>query len=102
MPDQENEQFDDSDSVKYLMDLSKNFKVPKRKIEDEKQAERMLNQIYQKKISMGEKDNISAIYHQHHDKPSTKRFHPIAFLRNLNILKKRLITKQIKQEFGIG
>lgn len=34
MPDQENEQFDDSDSVKYLMDLSKNFKVPKRKIED--------------------------------------------------------------------
>jgi len=34
----------------------------KRKIEDEKQAERMLKQIYQKKISMGEKDNISAIY----------------------------------------
>lgn len=31
---QENTQFDDSDSVKYLMDEFKNFQVPKRKIED--------------------------------------------------------------------
>ena len=31
---QENTQFNDSDNVKYIMDLSNNFKVPKRKIED--------------------------------------------------------------------
>ena len=31
---QENTQFDDSDSVKYAMDLSNNFNVPKRKIDD--------------------------------------------------------------------
>ena len=31
---QENTQFDDSNRVKYVMDELKNFKVPKRKIED--------------------------------------------------------------------
>ena len=31
---QKNTQFDDSDSVKYVMDVSNNFKVPKRKIDD--------------------------------------------------------------------
>lgn len=34
----------------------------KREIKDDTQAERMLKQIFQKKVSMGEKDNISAIY----------------------------------------
>lgn len=34
----------------------------KRKISNENQAERMLRQIYQKKIAMDERDNISALY----------------------------------------
>lgn len=34
----------------------------KRKMESDGQAERMLKQIFQKKINNGEKDNISAIY----------------------------------------
>lgn len=34
----------------------------KRKIENEVQANRMLKQIFQKKVAIGEKDNISALY----------------------------------------
>lgn len=34
----------------------------KRKVEDGTQADRMLRQIFQKKIAAGEKDNISALY----------------------------------------
>lgn len=34
----------------------------RRKVENDTQAERMLKQIFQKKISGGEKDNISALY----------------------------------------
>lgn len=34
----------------------------KRKVENDSQADRMLKQIFQKKISAGERDNISALY----------------------------------------
>ena len=34
----------------------------KRKVENEAQANRMLKQIFQKKMIVGEKDNISALY----------------------------------------
>lgn len=34
----------------------------KRKVESSSQADRMLKQIFQKKISVGERDNISALY----------------------------------------
>jgi len=32
---------------------------------------------------------------------SKRRFHPIAFLRKINLLDKKLLTKRIKEEFGM-
>lgn len=46
-------------------------------------------------------DNISAIYHSMHQTEEKKRFHPIAFLRSINIFKMQPITKKIKREFGL-
>ena len=46
-------------------------------------------------------DNISAIYHAMHNTDGKDRFHPIAFLRSLNVFKMQPITKKIRREFGI-
>lgn len=46
-------------------------------------------------------DNISAIYHALHHTDGKDRFHPIAFLRSLNIFKMKLITKRVRCEFGM-
>lgn len=40
----------------------------KRKVESSSQADRMLKQIFQKKIAMGEQDNISALYFGYNEK----------------------------------
>lgn len=50
---------------------------------------------------LGTGDNISAIYHAMHRGGEKDRFHPIAFLKSVNIFKMRLITKGIRQEFGM-
>lgn len=49
----------------------------------------------------GTGDNISAIYHAMHHAAEEDRFHPIAFLRSMNILTMRLITGGIRREFGM-
>ena len=52
------------------------------------------------RISTG--DNISVIYHEEHsDKKVKERFHPVAFLRSINILQYKYITQKVKKEFGI-
>ncbi|MFR1810084.1 MAG: hypothetical protein ACLSWP_00935 [Terrisporobacter sp.] len=43
-------------------------------------------------------DNISQIT----DKKEKDRFHPIAFLRSLNVFTMKFISKKLKSEFGIG
>lgn len=50
---------------------------------------------------LGTGDNISAIYHAMHHTDGKDRFHPIAFLRSINIFKMRLITGIIRREFGM-
>lgn len=50
---------------------------------------------------LGTGDNISSIYHAMHRKDEKDRFHPIAFLRSINVFKMRYISKRIKQEFGM-
>lgn len=45
-------------------------------------------------------DNISTTVVKTTNNPK-KRFHPIAFLRRINIFKMRFITKKIKKEFGM-
>lgn len=49
----------------------------------------------------GTGDNISAIWHAEHDEPDTKLFHPVAFLRSINIFKMKRISGKIKKEFGM-
>lgn len=51
---------------------------------------------------LGTGDNISAIFHSDHNKDSKKRFHPIAFLRSINIFKIKFISPRIRKEFGIA
>lgn len=52
---------------------------------------------------LGTGDNISAIFHEMHaNSHSKKRFHPIAFLRSINIFKMRPITKKMKKQFGLN
>lgn len=51
---------------------------------------------------LGTGDNISAIYHAMHTPANQKdRFHPIAFLRSINVFKMKPFTKKIRKEFGI-
>lgn len=50
---------------------------------------------------LGTGDNISAIYHSMHRKEGKDRFHPVAFLRSINVFKMHLITKKIRREFGL-
>lgn len=49
---------------------------------------------------LGTGDNISAIWHATHD-IEDKRFHPIAFLRSINVFRMQIISKHIKREFGM-
>lgn len=49
---------------------------------------------------LGTGDNISAIWHATHD-IEEKRFHPIAFLRSINIFSMEWISKHIKRSFGM-
>lgn len=51
-----------SDGFYRKLDIEILHILGKRKKSEEKQIERMLKQIYEKKIFMGEKDNISALY----------------------------------------
>lgn len=46
-------------------------------------------------------DNISKLYQRENGIINNDRFHPIAFLRSLNIFKYKLINRQIRKEFGI-
>lgn len=52
--------------------------------------------------ALGTGDNISAIHQEHFEKkaPSKKRFHPVAFLRKINIFSYMPITNAIRREFG--
>lgn len=51
---------------------------------------------------LGTGDNISAIYHAMHTPEDQKdRFHPIAFLRSINIFTMKPFTKKIRKEFGM-
>ena len=51
---------------------------------------------------LGTGDNISSIFHSEHSvHREKKRFHPIAFLRSINIFTMQLITPHIKREFGM-
>lgn len=51
---------------------------------------------------LGTGDNISAIHQELYEKkgPSRKRFHPIAFLRKINVFSYMPITNMIRREFG--
>lgn len=51
---------------------------------------------------LGTGDNISAIHQELYEKkaPSKRRFHPIAFLRKINIFSYMPITNAIRREFG--
>lgn len=48
---------------------------------------------------LGTGDNISSIYHNMHNGETDKRFHPVAFLRN--VFNRRFFTRKIKKEFGM-
>lgn len=52
---------------------------------------------------LGTGENISSIFHSEHCAhiAEKRRFHPVAFLRRINIFKMRYISKAIKVEFGI-
>ena len=50
---------------------------------------------------LGTGDNISSIFHAENSPKDKKRFHPIAFLRSINIFTMQLITPRIKREFGM-
>lgn len=50
---------------------------------------------------LGTGDNISAIYHAMNYTDGKDRFHPIAFLRSINIFKMQPITKKTRKEFGM-
>lgn len=51
---------------------------------------------------LGTGDNISAIHQELYEKRNSgkKRFHPIAFLRKINVFSYQPITRGIKREFG--
>lgn len=49
---------------------------------------------------LGTGDNISAIFHNENSERD-KRFHPIAFLRNINPFQMQYISRKIKKEFCI-
>ncbi len=50
---------------------------------------------------LGTGENISSIAHATDNHSEEKRFHPIAFLRNINIFSMRYISRRVKKEFGI-
>lgn len=50
---------------------------------------------------LGTGDNISAIFHAANRKDERDRFHPIAFLRSINIFRMKWISKRIRSEFGM-
>lgn len=50
---------------------------------------------------LGHGDNISSIYHKQYGQLSEKRFHPIAFLRSLNVFERKVITKGFMKDFGM-
>lgn len=51
---------------------------------------------------LGTGDNISSVYHTTHTDGTGKCFHPIAFLRSLNIFRKKFISRKLKAEFGMN
>ena len=51
------------------------------------------------RISTG--DNISLIYRNEYCLKEKDRFHPIAFLRSINVFKIKYISRKMKKEFGI-
>lgn len=46
-------------------------------------------------------ENMSEIYRRERQRGKGKRFHPVAFLRSLNVAKYQLVSKKIKDEFGM-
>lgn len=50
---------------------------------------------------LGTGDNISAIFHAGEKVENQKRFHPVAFLRSINIFSMQRISNRIKREFGM-
>lgn len=50
---------------------------------------------------LGTGDNISSIFHAENSEYEKKRFHPISFLRSINIFKMKFISRHIRCEFGM-
>lgn len=50
---------------------------------------------------LGTGDNISSIFHSESSVEDQKRFHPVAFLRSINIFKMKFISPHIRKEFGM-
>lgn len=49
----------------------------------------------------GTGDNISHRYQKEYQKEERKRFHPIVFLRGLNIFKYKIVNKDVRGKYGL-
>ena len=50
---------------------------------------------------LGTGDNISSIARDEAGEKEDRRFHPIAFLRSINVFEMKFISRRIRKEFGM-